>query len=74
MEQEHKTDCMIRAMNIVRECGGYTDDHEYMKIYSLIGAYLKKHCQHEWVKDTIDIREDYSRIIFYCQKCYTTES
>lgn len=76
MENNHRTDAMIRALNIVRECGGYTkrygyeDDIEYMKIYSLMMAYLKERCNHEWEKDEVDTGPDSYHTLFYCKKCY----
>lgn len=73
MEKIHRIDCMIRAMNIIREAAGYIEDKEYMKIHSLMNEYLKNNCEHDWEKDMFDIGGDSYQTIIYCKKCLNTK-
>lgn len=47
-------------------------DPEYSRILKLMEEYLSKNCDHEIVKDLIDLDPDRSKTITYCSKCYTT--
>lgn len=46
---------------------------EYKHIYTLVQEYLKKNCNHNIVKDYIDISPDESKDIYYCSHCYLME-
>ena len=35
----------------------------------IIGNFLRKYCEHEWVTDSIDIDPDRSQYIKYCRNC-----
>lgn len=75
MEKEHQIDAVIRALNIMRECGGYTrkngyeEDAEYMAIYRAMLKYAKCNCTHEWTRDVFEISDELSHTVFYCKKC-----
>ena len=47
-------------------------DPEYSRILKLVDEYLLRNCDHEIVKDLIDLDPDRSKTITYCSKCYTT--
>ena len=44
---------------------------EYQSVVTIVDAYLKARCFHQWVQDTIDINPDHSQQICYCTICYT---
>lgn len=48
-----------------------TNNLETLKLY--IKNKLENKCQHEWVKDLIDIDPDRSQHICYCVKCEVTK-
>jgi len=47
---------------------------DFVNIIKQIDKYLYKHCKHEIVKDSIDIDDDRSKTIYYCEKCELTFS
>jgi hypothetical protein len=49
-------------------------DPEYKNIHCLVKKYLKDHCQHSIVTDSIDIDLDRSMTFHYCEYCETTFS
>lgn len=46
---------------------------EYKHICTLVQEYLKKNCNHNIVKDYIDISPDETKDIYYCCHCYLME-
>jgi len=49
------------------------ENSEYKQIYKLVQEYLKKNCNHNIIKDYIDISLDESKDIYYCSHCYLME-
>ena len=47
-------------------------NHEYKKIQELVQEYIIKYCQHEIVKDYIDVSYEDCQCIYYCSKCLMT--
>ena len=45
---------------------------EYEKIQELVEQYIIKYCQHEIVKDYIDVSYEDCQCIYYCSKCLKT--
>ena len=39
------------------------------QLLSELRRYCREQCEHEWVKDYIDINPDKSQHIIYCSKC-----
>jgi len=78
MESHSYMICDINNINDELEEGEDELDRQmrikYSKIYYQIIDYLKEHCQHEIITDTIDIDGDRSQTVYYCTKCYTIPS
>jgi hypothetical protein len=49
------------------------ENSEYKQIYTLVQEYLKNNCNHNIIKDYIDISPDESKDIYYCSHCYLME-
>ena len=65
----HTVTAMIRVKTILSS--KIPNNQEYNTIVDLINEYVKKHCNHNIVYDTIDITPDYSKTIRFCMECYT---
>jgi hypothetical protein len=67
-----EVELMIRAKNICQRIPADLRSKEYQEIIIKINYFLLKHCQHEFVNDSIDIDPDKSIDICYCVKCEIT--
>jgi hypothetical protein len=67
-----EVELMIRAKNMCQRMPADLRSKEYQEILIKINDFLLKHCQHEFVNDSIDINPDKSIDICYCVKCEIT--
>ena len=65
-------DIMYRIKNILLELSLNKQNESYKHIFSSVNSYINKYCKHNLITDLIDIDPDRSKIISYCDKCWTT--
>jgi hypothetical protein len=65
---------MKKALEILEELDNNKRSTEYNKIITKIKYYLYENCNHNVIKDLIDIDPDTTREITYCEFCSTTFS
>jgi len=68
----HSVECVIRAKSILDTMPICYSNNEFINIQTMMANYIKKHCKHSIIKDSIDIHPDKSKTIFYCEYCLTT--
>jgi hypothetical protein len=74
MNNAEKLDAVHYARNRLLSVPLQHRDTEYAKLCTAIEQYLKTNCEHEIIKDLIDIDPDRSKTITYCTKCMVTFS
>jgi hypothetical protein len=64
---------ILYRMKLELEARSMTDTNDDLKIIiQNIDKYLRDHCVHKIVYDYIDLSNERSIMISYCEKCYTT--
>lgn len=63
---------MIQAKHNLDGLHRQNQSVEYKLILNMVDAYLNKHCKHCIISDMIDITDNRSQTIYYCEHCGLT--
>lgn len=72
-EQSDDIEIMIKVKNILNRLPQCKQNDQYKSICKEIDSYLFSWCNHNFVRDLIDIDPDRSKEIVYCNVCYITQ-
>lgn len=72
MESNDDIDIMTRVKSYLDAIPSQLQNKEYCDIVVNVDKYIAKYCRHNVICDSIDIDVEYSKTIYYCEKCLKT--
>ena len=74
MSEPIEISVIVQAKGLLESIPDDNQNEEYKHIIMKINNYITNNCKHHVVYDHIDINPEYSKLIKYCEYCYTTFS